>query len=30
MTKCWGATPLDDGRTRFALWAPDAAGVELE
>jgi len=30
MTPGWGATPVDDGRTRFALWAPDAAGVELE
>ena len=30
MTTRWGATPLDDGRTRFALWAPDVAGVELE
>ena len=30
MTPTWGATLLDDGRTRFALWAPDAAGVGLE
>lgn len=30
MTETWGARLLDDGRTRFALWAPDAGGVTLE
>ncbi|RPE74800.1 malto-oligosyltrehalose trehalohydrolase [Vulcaniibacterium tengchongense] len=25
-----GAVPLDDGRVRFRLWAPDADAVELE
>ncbi len=30
MTPAWGATLLDDGRTRFALWAPDRASVTLE
>ena len=29
MTKCWGATPLDDGRTRFALWAAYTALLAL-
>lgn len=26
----WGATPLEDGNTRFALWAPNAAAVSIE
>ena len=30
MTHRWGATVLDDGRTRFTLWGPDATGVTLE
>ncbi|MCU6453723.1 malto-oligosyltrehalose trehalohydrolase [Sphingomonas sp. A2-49] len=30
MTPRWGATPRDDGRTRFALWAPDRDAVTLE
>ena len=30
MTQRWGATPLADGGTRFALWAPDRDAVTLE
>lgn len=30
MTPQWGARLGDDGRTRFALWAPDRDGVMLE
>ncbi|MGP7795470.1 malto-oligosyltrehalose trehalohydrolase [Sphingomonas sp. CLY1604] len=30
MTQAWGARLLDDGRTRFALWAPDRDAVLLE
>lgn len=30
MTPSWGATLVGDGRTRFALWAPDRDGVTLE
>ncbi len=26
----WGPVPLGDGRTRFALWAPDAEAVLIE
>ncbi|GAA0670486.1 maltooligosyltrehalose trehalohydrolase [Sphingomonas insulae] len=30
MTRHWGAALLDDGRTRFALWAPASAAVTVE
>lgn len=30
VTKSWGAEPLQDGRWRFRLWAPDATRVAVE